>query len=136
MADRHFFEQDEVLLCMECFHEGRFFAGHSSLDFSRFDSSKENGVLVGENWSDQETLLLLEAMELYSENWNDIAEHVKTKSKAQCIIHFLRSPMDDSSMKNVEVPHIPIYVKLSNNDECDRSHSNLNGHHAGSFTNL
>ncbi|KAK1397273.1 hypothetical protein POM88_007136 [Heracleum sosnowskyi] len=51
-------------------------------------------------------------------------EHVKTKSKAQCIVHFLSFPMDDSSMKNVEVPHIPISVKLSNNDECDRSHSN------------
>ncbi|KAK1404106.1 SWI/SNF complex subunit SWI3C [Heracleum sosnowskyi] len=124
-------KEDEVLLCMKCFHEGRFIAGHSSLDFSRFVSSKDHGDIVGENWSDQETLLLLEAMEVYGENWNDIAEHVKTKSKAQCVVHFLSFPMDDSSMKNVEVPHIPISVKLSNNDECDRSHSNLHGHHAG-----
>ncbi|XP_074371226.1 SWI/SNF complex subunit SWI3C-like [Apium graveolens] len=121
-------KEDEVQLCMECFHEGRFIAGHSSLDFSRFDSSKD-GDLTREKWSDQETLLLLEAMEVHGDNWNDIAEHVKTKSKAQCIIHFLRFPMDDSSMQNVEVPHIPISVKLSNNEESDRL--NLNGHHAG-----
>lgn len=119
---------------MECFHEGRFVAGHSSLDFTRFDSVKDYGDPDGVNWSDQETLLLLEAMEIHGENWNEIAEHVKTKSKAQCILHFLRIPMDDSSMENVDVPHNPSSVKLSNNDERDGSHLNSNGHLAGSFS--
>ncbi|KAL8110287.1 hypothetical protein AgCh_026128 [Apium graveolens] len=122
----------DVLLCLECFHEGRFVAGHSSLDFTRFDSSKDYGDPDGVNWSDQETLLLLEAMEIYGENWNEIAERVKTKSKAQCILHFLRIPMDDSSMEDVDVPHNPSSVKLSNNDERDKSHLNSNGHLAGS----
>jgi len=49
----------------------------------------------GGKWTDQETLLLLEALELYKENWNEIAEHVATKTKAQCILHFLQMPIED-----------------------------------------
>lgn len=48
----------------------------------------------GDNWTDQETLLLLEAVELYNENWVQIADHVGSKSKAQCILHFLRLPVE------------------------------------------
>ena len=50
----------------------------------------------GGKWTDQETLLLLEALELYKENWNEIAEHVATKSKAQCILHFVQMPIEDA----------------------------------------
>jgi SWI/SNF related-matrix-associated actin-dependent regulator of chromatin subfamily C len=53
------------------------------------------GVSSGK-WTDQETLLLLEALELYKENWNEIAEHVGTKSKAQCILHFVQMPIVDA----------------------------------------
>lgn len=49
----------------------------------------------GGKWTDQETLLLLEALELYKENWNEIAEHVATKTKAQCILHFVQMPIED-----------------------------------------
>lgn len=115
------------MLCLDCFSDGRFVAGHSSLDFTRVDSGNEYGDLDGEKWSDQETLLLLEAMEIYNENWSDIAEHVRTKSKAQCILHFLRLPMDDSSLENVDVPSTAGSLNVSKNDEPGRSHSNSNG---------
>ena len=36
-----------------------------------------------QEWSDQETLLLLEGMEMYGENWAEIAEHVGTRSQVQ-----------------------------------------------------
>ena len=76
--------------------------GHSSLDFIKVDSTKDYGDIDGESWSDQETLLLLEAMEIYNENWNEIAEHVGTKSKAQCILHFLRLPVEDGLLKTLK----------------------------------
>lgn len=50
----------------------------------------------GGKWTDQETLLLLEALELYKENWNEIAEHVATKTKSQCILHFVQMPIEDA----------------------------------------
>lgn len=56
----------------------------------------EAAGVSGGKWTDQETLLLLEALELYKENWNEIAEHVGTKSKAQCILHFVQMPIEDA----------------------------------------
>ncbi|XWS15153.1 hypothetical protein CRYUN_Cryun35bG0069800 [Craigia yunnanensis] len=116
----------DTLLCSDCFHDGRFVSGHSSIDFVRVDSTKDYGDLDGESWSDQETLLLLEAMEIYNENWNEIAEHIGTKSKAQCILHFLRLPMEDGLLENMEVPSMPKSMIVSNGDG-QRLHSNMNG---------
>uniref|UniRef100_A0A2P2KQ06 SWI/SNF complex subunit SWI3C isoform X3 n=1 Tax=Rhizophora mucronata TaxID=61149 RepID=A0A2P2KQ06_RHIMU len=117
----------DIFLCSNCFHEGRFVTSHSSLDFIKVDSTKDYGDLDGENWSDQETLLLLEAMELYNENWNEIAEHVGTKSKAQCILHFLRLPVEDGLLENIEVPNMSKTSNTSNRDEHGRPHVISNG---------
>ena len=119
------------MLCADCFLEGRYVIGHSSLDFARMDSSKDYGDLDGESWTDQETLLLLEAMEIYNENWNEIAEHVGTKSKAQCILHFLRLPVEDGLLENIQVPGISASSNLSNGDVSRRLHPNSNGNSAG-----
>ncbi|PON47374.1 Otx2 transcription factor [Parasponia andersonii] len=122
----------DVMLCSDCFHDGRYVIGHSSLDFTRMDSTKDYGDLDGESWTDQETLLLLEAMEIYNENWNEIAEHVGTKSKAQCILHFLRLPVEDGLLENIEVPGNSVSSNLSNGAVHGRLHSNSNGDSAGS----
>lgn len=122
----------DVMLCTDCFYEGRFVTGHSSIDFIRLDSTKDYGDVDSESWSDQETLLLLEAMESYNENWNDIAEHVGTKSKAQCILHFIRMPMEDGLLENIEVPSMPTLSNSLNKVDQERSHSNSNGNLAGS----
>ncbi|KAL2893210.1 SWI/SNF complex subunit SWI3C [Bienertia sinuspersici] len=97
-------KEADTLLCSDCYHEGRLVIGHSSMDFMKADSSKEFGDQDGDSWTDQETLLLLEAVEIYSDNWNEIAEHVGTKSKAQCILHFLRLPVEDGLLEKVDVP--------------------------------
>ncbi|KAJ0086036.1 hypothetical protein Patl1_08309 [Pistacia atlantica] len=117
----------DVLLCSDCFHEGRFVIGHSSLDFIRVDPTKDYGDLDGETWSDQETFLLLEGIEIYNDNWNEIAEHVGTKSKAQCILHFVRLPMEDGLLESIEVPNLSKPSDSSSRDDTGRLHSTLNG---------
>jgi hypothetical protein len=42
-------------------------------------------ILDSHRWIDQETLLLLEGIEKLNDNWNHIAGHVGTKSKAQLL---------------------------------------------------
>lgn len=117
-----------VLLCSDCFHDGRFVSGHSSIDFVRVDSVRDFAELDGESWSDQETLLLLEAIEIYRENWNEIAEYVGTKSKAQCILHFLRIPIEDRRLENIEVPSKSTSSNLPNGEDSSVGlHSNRNG---------
>lgn len=71
-------------------------------------------------------------MEIYNENWNEIAEHVGTKSKAQCILHFVRLPMEDGLLENLEVPSMPKSTIVANGDS-QRLHSNMNGSLPGIF---
>ncbi|XP_054797997.1 SWI/SNF complex subunit SWI3C isoform X1 [Prosopis cineraria] len=124
-------KEADVLLCTDCFHDGGFVVGHSSIDFIRVDSTRDYSDLDGDSWTDQETLLLLEAMEIYHENWNEIAEHVGTKSKAQCILHFLRLPMEDGKLENINVPRMSLSSNMSNTDDCGRLRSNLGAELAG-----
>nr|AFJ24742.1 SWI/SNF complex subunit SMARCC-1 [Schmidtea mediterranea] len=46
-------------------------------------------------WSDQETLLLLEGLEMYKDDWNKVAEHVGSRTQEECILYFLRLPIED-----------------------------------------
>lgn len=124
----------DILLCLDCFHEGRFIAGHSSLDFVKVSSMKDYGDLDGDTWTDQETLLLLEGMQLYNEKWNQIAEHVGTKSKAQCILHFVRLPLDGASLDNIELPGASGPSSSSTGEDHSKSYSILNGNLAGPST--
>ncbi|XVF45260.1 hypothetical protein PTKIN_Ptkin02bG0191000 [Pterospermum kingtungense] len=89
----HCQKQADFDLCTDCFNHGKFGSGMSSSDFILMEPADPG--LSGGKWTDQETLLLLEALELYKENWNEIAEHVATKTKAQCILHFVQMPIED-----------------------------------------
>lgn len=64
--------------------------------------SKKSAVLKNKNvaaitrdWTEQETLLLLEALEMYKDDWNKVCEHVGTRAQEECILHFLRLPIED-----------------------------------------
>lgn len=92
---------------------------------------KDYGDLDGDTWTDQETLLLLEGMQLYNENWNQIAEHVGTKSKAQCILHFVRLPVDGAPLENIELPGASGPSSSFAGEDRNKSYSNLNGNLAG-----
>lgn len=91
----HCQKQADFDLCTECFSNGKFGSDMSTSDFILMEPAEVPGVSGG-NWTDQETLLLLEALELFTENWNEIAEHVATKTKNQCILHFLQMPIEDT----------------------------------------
>jgi SWI/SNF related-matrix-associated actin-dependent regulator of chromatin subfamily C len=64
--------------------------------------SKKSSVLRNKNvasmtrdWTEQETLLLLEALEMYKDDWNKVCEHVGSRTQEECILHFLRLPIED-----------------------------------------
>ena len=127
-------EQADVILCSDCFHDAKFVTGHSSLDFLRVDSKKDIPDLDGDSWTDQETLLLLEALEKYNDNWNEIAEHVGTKSKAQCILHFIRLPTEDGLLENIELPRMAVSSDSLRGQKPGLPFSDSNGTALGSST--
>merc|ERR1719341_1107277 len=51
-------------------------------------------------WTEQETLLLLEALEMYKDDWNKVCEHVGTRTQDECILQFLRLPIEDPYLED------------------------------------
>lgn len=121
-------EQADIFLCSDCFHDARYITGHSCLDFQRVDGDNDESENDSDKWTDEETLLLLEGIEKYNDNWDDIAGHVGTKSKAQCIYHFIRLPVEDCLLENVEIPNAPIpFRPQSNGYQCLDSNGSTSG---------
>ena len=54
------------------------------------------------DWTEQETLLLLEGLEMFKDDWNKICEHVGSRTQDECILHFLRLPIEDPYLEDPE----------------------------------
>lgn len=52
------------------------------------------------DWTEKETVLLLEALELYKDDWNKVCEHVGSRTQDECILHFLRLPIEDPYLED------------------------------------
>lgn len=86
-------------LCPACFQHGRF-AG-SPLEFVKLEDEDYSGVPDRDApWTDTELLLLLEALEVFDENWNAIADHVGTRTREQCVVKFLQLEIDDKYIES------------------------------------
>ncbi|XP_062212241.1 SWI/SNF complex subunit SWI3D-like isoform X2 [Phragmites australis] len=86
--------QADFDLCCDCYNEGKFDTGMAKTDFILMDSAEISGA-SGTSWTDEETLLLLEGLEIFGGKWAEIAEHVATKTKVQCMLHFLQMQIED-----------------------------------------
>ncbi|KAJ3597349.1 hypothetical protein NHX12_000877 [Muraenolepis orangiensis] len=62
---------------------------------------KGKGQTSGRIWNEQETLLLLEALEMYKDDWNKVSEHVGSRTQDECILHFLRLPIEDPYLESM-----------------------------------
>ncbi|TKW22425.1 hypothetical protein SEVIR_4G227600v4 [Setaria viridis] len=94
-------------LCSDCYNVGKFDEGMSNADFILMEYAEVPGS-GGSNWTDQETLLLLEALEIFKgKEWDEIAEHVATKTKEQCMLYFLQMPIFDYFLDGKEFSETP-----------------------------
>lgn len=56
-------------------------------------------------WDEQELLLLLEAVEMFQDDWNKVSEHVgNNRSQDECILQFLRLPIEDPYLEDSGLP--------------------------------
>jgi SWI/SNF related-matrix-associated actin-dependent regulator of chromatin subfamily C len=55
---------------------------------------------MAREWTEQETLLLLEGLEMYKDDWNKVCEHVGSRTQDECILHFLRLPIEDPYLED------------------------------------
>ncbi|KAH0434369.1 hypothetical protein IEQ34_026843 [Dendrobium chrysotoxum] len=84
-------DKADMTLCARCFVRGNYRAGLNSADFKRVDISEETKT----EWTDKETLHLLEAILHYGEDWKKVAEHVGSRSEKDCVARFIKLPFGE-----------------------------------------
>ncbi|KAL4974263.1 hypothetical protein BDW66DRAFT_140403 [Aspergillus desertorum] len=87
-------------LCPNCFLQGRMPSSHNASDFVKLEDSSYSRIPDREApWSDSELLLLLEGLENFDENWEQIANHVGTRTREECVMKFLQLEIEDQYLE-------------------------------------
>eukprot|EP00126_Sphaerothecum_destruens_P006785 Sdes_comp19527_c0_seq1m11108 len=107
---------EKYIICPHCFGDGKYPAEYNSAQFTKLNVPNKSA----KDWTDQETLLLLEGLELYKDDWNKVADHVSTRTQDECILHFLQLPIEDPYLTDSQnalgvLKHQPIPFSSSNN---------------------
>jgi len=88
-------------LCSTCYLEGRFPGNQTSAHYTRMENPTYSSTLDRDApWSDAEILRLLEALERYDEDWNQIAEYVGTRTREECVLQFLQLDIEDKYLES------------------------------------
>ncbi|KAL3437080.1 hypothetical protein BDV09DRAFT_163713 [Aspergillus tetrazonus] len=88
-------------LCPNCFLQGRMPSSHNASDFVKLEDSSYSRIPDREApWSDSELLLLLEGLENFDENWEQIANHVGTRTREECVMKFLQLEIEDQYLED------------------------------------
>ncbi|KEY64512.1 hypothetical protein S7711_09637 [Stachybotrys chartarum IBT 7711] len=83
-------------LCPNCFTEGRLPANHSSSMYSKTENPTYTSILDRDApWSDAEVLRLLEGLERFDDDWGEIADHVGTRTREECVLQFLQLDIEE-----------------------------------------
>lgn len=83
-------------LCPNCFTEGRLPANHTSSMYSKLENPAYSSILDRDApWSDAEILRLLEGLERFDDDWGEIADHVGTRTREECVLQFLQLDIEE-----------------------------------------
>lgn len=78
----------DLVLCARCYVRGNYQIGVNSSEFRRVEISEP----VKTDWTDKETLQLLEAVMHYRDDWKRVAEHVGGRNEKECVARFIKLP--------------------------------------------
>ncbi|CAN6484974.1 unnamed protein product [Victoria cruziana] len=93
-------------LCVECFSVGAEVTPHKSNHPYRVMDNL-SFPLICPDWNADEEILLLEGIEMYGlGNWAEVAEHVGTKTKAQCIDHYNTAYVNSPCFPLPDMSHV------------------------------
>lgn len=87
-----------LVLCARCYVRGNYRVGVSSTEFRRVEISEQ----VKTDWTDKETLLLLEAVMHYGDEWKRVAEHVGGRTEKECVARFIKLPFGEQFVEPVD----------------------------------
>ncbi|KAG5987187.1 hypothetical protein E4U52_007837 [Claviceps spartinae] len=95
-------------VCPNCFMEGRLPSNHTSSMYLKTENPTYTSSLDRDApWSDSETLRLLEGLERFDDDWGEIAEHVGTRTREECVLQFLQLDIEEKYLDSETPIHAP-----------------------------
>lgn len=88
----------DLTLCARCYVRGNYRVGVSSSDFRRVEINEE----IKTDWTDKETLQLLEAVMHFGDDWKKVAEYVGGRSERECVTCFIKLPFAEQFVEDPE----------------------------------
>ncbi|XP_043699645.1 SWI/SNF complex subunit SWI3B [Telopea speciosissima] len=76
----------DLTLCARCYVRGNYRVGLSAADFRRVEISEDTKT----DWTDKDTLHLMEAILHYGDDWKKVSHHVGGKSEKECVSRFIK----------------------------------------------
>ena len=72
-------------------------SSHNASDFVKLEDQSHTHIPDRDApWSDAELLLLLEGLENFDDNWEQIANHVGTRTREECVMKFLQLDVEEN----------------------------------------
>lgn len=88
-------------LCPNCYFQSRMPSNHRSSDFVKMEEPAYSHIPDKDApWTDSETLLLLEGLENFDNDWNEISKHVGTRTREECVLKFLQLDIQDQYLED------------------------------------
>jgi len=84
-------DKNNMTLCARCFIRGNYRIGMSNTEFKRVEISEE----TKNEWTEEETLNLLEAITNFGDDWKRVAHQVVGRTDKECVARFLELPFGD-----------------------------------------
>ncbi|KAI0478780.1 SWI/SNF complex protein-like protein [Xylariaceae sp. FL0804] len=100
-------------VCPDCYVSSRIPNNQVNTQFIKMENKAYSTVLDRDApWTDAEILRLLEALERYDDDWAEIAEHVATRTREECVLQFLQLDIEDKYLEAEAPVHAPVGLQL------------------------
>ncbi|KAM7253933.1 hypothetical protein ACFE04_028503 [Oxalis oulophora] len=109
------YSKGNYVLCSKCFKNENFGENRSMEDFI-FKGCPGSNNGGGPVWTEAETLLLLESVFKHGDNWDLVAQSVRTKTRLDCILKLIELPFGDFLMRSANEGGVSSSLSLPVND--------------------
>ncbi|MCJ1390173.1 hypothetical protein MMC18_003031 [Xylographa bjoerkii] len=87
--------------CASCFSLGKIDSNTKLVEYVKLEDPDYSTIQDRDTpWTDSELMRLLEAIELFDENWNSISDHVGSRTREECVMKFLQLEIEDSYLED------------------------------------
>ncbi|KAM7255831.1 hypothetical protein ACFE04_011572 [Oxalis oulophora] len=84
-------DKHNLILCARCYVRGNHSIGVNSSDFRRVELVE----VTKAEWTEKETLQLLEAVMHFGDDWKKVARHVAGRNEKDCVAQFIKLPFGE-----------------------------------------